>query len=438
MPTFADLPLEIFDKTVGYLRTADQLRLSSTCSELRNLLAPKAFKSICASNDGRISRSALIAAEKYGQYTTSLRFTTRTCAGDNEQSHRARRTSTAAVLPQAATELLGGKHMPNLHTLAVHFDFDWDYDIIAFEQGENLENVEWAEETLVWRSMMNETWTALAANQTARQLTVKQFVPKWATTFATTKFQEFLGRLESASISVLGLENGAGWNVNTMDGYVQFLCGLGDVLFKHMRELKHLSLEAADEGPIGLDGFRQIPLPLRGSDMPVLQSLKLRNCFVGPELITFIKGHAKMLKSLELEDCVSGGDAFDMAENAMHWYEFFRNVRETKPILSNFVIRGKAPLTSKEQFGESDPGEDINADNILEIRRMLENDKNRKVFCYADIDSKYGMFFRCEEENIEAFERGDDQIEYDKLMKLVNKNAPDQYRKGESGSGCEA
>lgn len=74
---------------------------------------------------------------------------------------------------------------------------------------------------------------------------------------------------------ILGVDNGAGWCINTVWGYVEFLAGLDGLFFKHMKGLKHLHIQASKMGPIGLDGRNYIPLALQPWDLPVLESLKL-------------------------------------------------------------------------------------------------------------------------------------------------------------------
>ena len=80
-----------------------------------------------------------------------------------------------------------------------------------------------------------------------------------------------------------------------------------------------------------------------------------------------------------------------------------------------------ALLTKAESYGDRVPEE---PDNVVEVRRKLEheNEKGRKLFGYAYLDDKYGMFSRDPEQHIEAFNRGEDQNSYDQLISIVNTN----------------
>ncbi|KAH8898818.1 hypothetical protein GQ53DRAFT_742008 [Thozetella sp. PMI_491] len=432
MRHFIDLPQELFEAVTGNLGLADRLRLSSINSQYRSWLAPTLFDSIRITSDNRICSSALLAVRKYGKYTTSLEFIGSVSSGDEDKN------LATPVLSSAAAELLGGKHTPRLRTVKVKFDFDfangdmWDenehgscegYDINAFEVLESPDYVASQEPKREWRALMTETWAALAANQPIKELIVEEFVPKSTTAFGTVEFHQFLSRLESMEISILGLDNGVGWEINTMEGYLDFLSGLWEVFFQHTTNLKHLFLKSAPSSPLGLTGYHHGPLPLRPEDMPVLESLRLQNCFMGPELVSFISKHAAVLKSLELKDCFCS-IGYPADDSAIPWGEFFKTIRDAKPGISRLVVDcGKVPLTKEEEYSDCDPNTENEPDEILEIRRALATDANRKLFGYASLDDKYGMVFRQSEQNVTSFNEGDDQKAYDRLMTLVDNNA---------------
>ncbi len=196
MPGFTDLPYELFTKITEPLGRLDKLRLSSTVRSYRSLLAPEIFESIRVTNDDSLAASALYAAKHYGEYTRRLEVVFRATAYDS---------LTAPVLPHAAVELLQGKHMPNLCTVDVAFDFDFDsgswdshleHSIYVFEANESREYVKSQEGQRAWRALMNDTWAALAMNHSVKDLRIRKFLPKWTTAFETAEFCEFLGRLE--------------------------------------------------------------------------------------------------------------------------------------------------------------------------------------------------------------------------------------------------
>ncbi len=89
-----------------------------------------------------------------------------------------------------------------------------------------------------------------------------------------------------------------------MDGYLEFLSSLGDILLRHMQQLKHLSFEAS-EGVLSASRggiiFASLPWP-RDASVGELAYPKLlhrtRTCLFLLDL------HAKSLKSLELKRIV--------------------------------------------------------------------------------------------------------------------------------------
>jgi hypothetical protein len=256
----------------------------------------------------------------------------------------------------------------------------------------------------------------LAANDSARELILEDFIPKWTSTFGTDAFRQFLSQIESATFNILGMDNGAGWRTNTQYGYTEFLSGLDTMFFHHMSRLKHLHIQAGD--PLGLDGWRSIPLALMPEDLPVLQSLKLENCYVSPELVLFVQSHAQVLRSLDLEECFSGGEGGATADNSIYWAQFFDGIYKAKPALNEFiVVSGNVSLA---YYGEPD------TETVQDIRRQLKDNVMLKLFDYNSMSDKYGSLHDNIEENIRQFINGDDQRAYDRLMGLIKENAAQQ------------
>jgi hypothetical protein len=427
MTRLSALPQELTLQILRLLEIGDKVHLSATCKHYRAQLAPEIFKTIRFTSDERVARSALRAIETHGKYTTHIKFTGH-CGSDDEL--------TAPALTPAAAKILQGHLTPNLNTISLKFGFDFDggdeWDeghpdasgegsIYLFEGVEREDYVRDREETWQWRALMNEIWRALAANTHVRELILDGLIPKWISTFRTEEFRQFLSRLELATLNIFGGDNGAGWKTNTMWGYIEFLRDLDASFFRHMTGLKHLILHASD--PLGLEGYRHIPLALKPDDLPLLESLKLKDCFVGPELVSFIRSHAQSLKSLDVKECVSGGDGYGMAENAIYWAEFFDSVYEMNPALTQFIAGGgKVPLTSDEQFNPDYQFKD-EPQGVQDIRWKLKADQGLRLFGYGYLDDKYGMFFLDEEGNGEQFTSGNDQKAFDRLMGLVNENA---------------
>ena len=69
------------------------------------------------------------------------------------------------------------------------------------------------------------------------------------------------------------------------------------------------------------------------------------------------------------------------------------------------------------------PTERIEPDNVQQIRRVIRTDGKRRVFGYAMLSETNGACDEDDEENQAAFERGEDQVAYDRLMAHVHANA---------------
>lgn len=427
MSCLSGLPQELTIQIFRLLEVGDKVRLSATCRQYRAQLAPEIFKTIRLTNNERIAQSVLRAVEAYGEYTTRIEFTAH-CRPHNE-------ITTPALTP-ATTKVLQGHITPNLRTVSLKFDFDfddgeeWDSEhpdavmgmsIYIFEGVETEEQIREREETWQWRALMNETWRALAANIHVRELIVDELIPKRTSAFQTEEFRQFLSRLETASFKIFGTDNGAGWKTNTVWGYVDFLEKMDTTFFHHMTGLKHLAIHAAD--PLGHQPVRTIQLSLMPDDLPLLESLKLTRCFVGPELASFIGGHLNVLKSLDVKECVAGGEHPYEVDDCS-WASFFDAIYEAKPALTELIAGdgSNVPLTNDETYNPNYQLED-EPEDIQDIRRKLKADPRLRLFGYGSVDDKYGMFFLDADTNEEKFKNGDDQRAFDRLMGLVNENA---------------
>ncbi|KAH7313544.1 hypothetical protein B0I35DRAFT_435420 [Stachybotrys elegans] len=425
MASFTTLPWELCHHAFGYLSLQDKLRFSATCKLYRTHFTPQLFETISFTNDNVIAQSALAAVKAHGAHTTRIEF-----VGRAEPS----KEFATPVLLAATLDLLTGRHTPNVHTVQVDFDFNFDEDddwdnnpnapmnesIYVFAAIETDDYFQESEKKWNWRSLMNETWRALLGNHHVKTLIVKRFVPKWTTAFKTKEFQLFLGNLESATFEILGGDNGAGWRANTVWGYCEFLSNdFGHVFFRHMHKLKQLEFFASPEGPLGLQGHRYIPLAIQQDDMPLLQSLKLVNCFIGPELVSFIQGHAQVLRTLHLDECMGSDAAID----SMSWAQFFSQVYNSKVAIAELLVENAmVPLTSDERWGSAQHGPEEPVE-IQEIRRKLKAQPELKLFGYKFLDEKYGICFDDEGLNASSFTAGNDQRAYDRLIGLVKQNA---------------
>lgn len=345
----------------------------------------------------------MAAVEAYGQYTKAIEFT---CQCDHQESP----APTEPSLPPTACEVLKGLLTPNLHTVRLKFDFNLDDDepdvYVYFDFEENADQVRFYERSYKWRALMNETWEALVTNTSMRELILNELPPKQTSAYSTDVFRQFLSQLESATFHIFGGEDYAGLRLTITSGGQDFFERLDDSFFHHMRRLKHLHIQASDI--IGNDYY--IPFPLKSESLPLLQSLKLENFFISSELVSFIQGHAQVLRSLHLNECFS--------DEYLSWAEFFDQVYKAKPSLAELVYgHNKAPFMTKEIERW------VRDKSVLQrVRQRLKAYATLNVFRQGGFDPDEGRLYFEEDIDVMRFNQGDDERAYFRLMELVNDN----------------
>ncbi|UKZ80120.1 hypothetical protein TrVFT333_007885 [Trichoderma virens FT-333] len=236
--------------------------------------------------------SALVAVKAHGQYTKAIELT---CQCDDPDVQ-----PTSPSLPPKACDALNGHLTPNLQKVRIKFDLSLDNDNIEhnhvyyrFGYVEDADcTLNW-EQQGIWRALLKETWEALVANTFVRELILDE-LPQHSAENRTRR--------------------GFGWQ--------EFLGSLGVLFFRHMRRLKHLHNNAAD--PLGLEKF------------------DVGYCFLCWKLISFIHGHAQVLESLDINECISeypGEGAFPWSINrGLTREEFFDEVYKAKPRLNELIV----------------------------------------------------------------------------------------------------
>lgn len=348
------------------------------------------------------------------------------------------------VLSQAAIELLSGRLTgPNLRRIdiecnletetsqAVKFESDVNK---VFQQPKDEETLLQLEGESPKRRLLADTWSALAANHTVRELSVDRFVPIWASSFHTTKFRAFLGRLERLDVSIFGSKNGHRC-INTVPAYIDSLQSILKVLFLHCSSVKSLSLHASQNAPLGARGHFHIPLSLKATQLPQLEHLSLKNCFIGFELAHFINAHMHTLESLELLNCYSyrgtatsttgsGPDGTTGAQG-MAWAPFLEMITRPGMKLRRLEIYDDyIPLTFEdERLDKYDPDKAHEPRDVKDVRRAQKKNPKLRLFLYGFLRDYSGEPWMNKEAIVSSFDARDDQIAYEKLMAVVEQNA---------------
>ena len=351
-----------------------------------------------------------------------------------EESHEAEKEigeSVTITLPPVVDDILSDLHrLSNIESLSIGFTYPYESVFDEYYDNEGLDMSGDPEPARDLHALMTKTYDTLLRNKRLqlRAVEIRKFVWIFTDPYESQNFHDFLSQVEHFALSVRGGDNGAGWCVNTCDEYLDCVARFDELFFDHLASATKLTLKAPYQGPIGLDGWRHARLALRKKQMPLLKSLHLEHIFICRELVGFVASHADSLEQLTLHDCNGRPNLSQDSNDGFCWNQFFDALRSADlKHLSCLEIRPLyVPLTFEEKYeSPSSPLQTQRAEpeNVQQIRRMLNADPRRRVFGYATLDDKYGHCFIDDEGNVAAFERGEDQLAFDRLMGNVNANA---------------
>ena len=309
---------------------------------------------------------------------------------------------------------------PNLETVILEFPFKWNNfedPRDSLDEAETAEQVRVAEERNGWRTLMAQSFNALADNNKIgfQHLELRQLAPYEVSTFNSEKFHKLLNAVKRFSLSLRGWENGAGWNLNTMPAFGNFARKLDTWFFNHLHSVEHLVFEASDTAPIGLDpGRYHAHLALKPDQMPLLRSIKVVDLFVCPELVVFLTAHLQALEELRMYDCRGAMEVDNEDTEGVSWHKFFNALLDGSPSkLRKLVVEWFEEV-------EYEAWEDV--ERYEKVCAILRDDPNRILFNYSILDDKYGMVFHDENQIATSFFEGKDQDAYENLVAVVSEN----------------
>ena len=429
----------------------DLMNWSCTSRYFRNLLAPYIFREIKLRNDEKSGASvAAVLKGPYGDLVKEIYFLGDIPPGmadpydkydDDEplpegfhkvSDEAEEEESVTVTLPPVVDNLLSNlDQSPNLQSLSIGFTYPYDDPFDEYYEAEGIGEYEILEAARALRTLITTTYETLMRNKVPQfgAVEIRKFVWTFTKPYESQKFHEFLSHVKHFSLSIRGGDNGAGWGVNTCDGYLECVARLDELFFDHLASAVSLNLQAPDRGPIGLEGMRHARLALKRQQMPLLKSLRLEYIFICQELADFVASHADTLERLTLHECNSSvSSVVGLQENEpFYWSHFFDALHgaDLKQLSHLEIWPYNVPLTLEAMDHDADsvPTERAEPDNVQQIRQVINTHNTRRVFAYATLDDKYGYLFGDDEENQAAFERGEDQVAFDRLMANVNANA---------------
>ncbi|PNP79229.1 hypothetical protein FNYG_07305 [Fusarium nygamai] len=290
------------------------------------------------------------------------------------------------------------------------------------ENEENWEQTLQQEHDIIWRAQYNEVMRAASKNQNITDLKIKNLIAKNASAWETPEWASFLGRLLVLELGVFAGDDDC---LHTKIGFMEFIGNLPHFVMRHARNVRHLTLEASPDGLFGgASANYRIPLPLKEDHFLFLNSLTLKNIMIGPDLVEFLKSRVECLEELELHDCMCDGPEPEYGPEwdlePVTWADLWRAMKESNKRLSKVsVVQSKTPpLLWQEGEGEEDEASE-DSEAAARIRKMLEEDRSLVVWRYARVDYKYGWIVDLSDDNVRYFEEGEDQREYEKLLRVL-------------------
>lgn len=336
----------------------------------------------------------------------------------------ARKTTDAT----AVKDLIQFKGLPRCAILSLHtngdedfeVDEDWDDNDIGNNsiyfccEPENWEKVKTKEEKYAWRAALRDMYQDIATLSQVEDLRIFNFLPRKASSWQTTEWEEFLGRLRNLTLYPYGGDNGAGWQVNTLPGFNSFFNELSATMLRHAKAVEYLKIVGNEDGFLDCNSLRLTP-----GIMPALRVLHVEYMTATSILINFLAKKPPALEKIHIVNCVAQAWGRDRDGGPPPtWAQLWKTLRQ-KSIRVSYKQTKTAPLTEDEDFheGEEEWGPpDDEEENVKQLRKKLKENSSLVVWPYGEPDDKYGFLSTHVEMNLERFENGEDNREYGLLL----------------------
>ncbi|KAL9109394.1 MAG: hypothetical protein Q9227_005901 [Pyrenula ochraceoflavens] len=339
------------------------------------------------------------------------------------------------------------KSFPHLHTLVLYFDMDlpnWDESVHVLMNPESSSDIRRREERQRWRMLLRKTFAALAENGPGccQTFKIRNLVPKLVSVWRTDSWKRFLGELRDVDISIMGGDDGAGWNINTQYGYSGFIGKLARDIFNHLHKTTSLTISPHLSGPLGGDvddNFCKLPLTrLTPSSSPSLKRLSLKHLFIDQALAEYLTAHP-LLEYIELNSCYAFPTEY--TKDPFPWSRFFTSLASAHlPNLQKFLI---SELEEDYSFEQSSDGKIVpceipikatwtkdqpDSEEVIAVRQALQEErkmhgkKGKRLFSYRTVLTEYGNADPDDYANRAMFWKGEDWAAYLKVLKKVERN----------------
>ncbi|KAI9709495.1 MAG: hypothetical protein M1820_003255 [Bogoriella megaspora] len=421
----------------------DLLDFSATCKSFRSFTEPKVFQCLTLKNTEESgSYATQLANSDRGLYVRKINYRATTLLpkeivdiedsdqdeplegsyteqGEDKNKERSK-FNLEEILPESVHQVLSNlRQFSSLITLTVKFTVyqetlkyseDFLYrDMDDYYRAQGLEQMEG------WRALMSHSYNAIASGSTPgpnfKNLVLLDVRPVLISSFKSSDFSNLLAHIEHFELQLHDLENGG--DILTYNSYLHFCSELDQYFLDYLRSATSLRLQAAYGGPFGGLWTGIHGLPLSQSMTPQLRFLHIKNIFVDSALLDCIICHKGTLETVLLEEAHA-------RHLIMTWERLFRSIADSDPQkLRGFEIK----YASKIEYGNSNPYLAPKfEDQLTKVETLLQNDPSRRLFSYAQVDERYGDTSELEVENALRFIAGHDQMAWDRLMEIIQRN----------------
>ena len=439
------------------------LNWSSTCRFYRDLLASHLFRDVVLrSKTKSMSSIEAISKTTHWQHIESL-----TVCGTYVTEERtphpyprdANQVDPLADFDFSVLSLILSDLPPNLKHLTLDFPTDWtresDY-LSVLDVDERLEETLEYESLDTWRKLLFTVFHAVVKNDISSKkkfgLKLLNIPPMQCSVWFSDEFEQFLGHVTEFALCLDHFDNGAGWNMNTMESPVIFAGRLYQWFWENLTNVRSLNIHADESWPIGLaPGRCHIPLALPSDDyrFQKLVNLSLKWWLMDAELITLLGKHMPNLGRLTITNYYADAkdNSSSEADISPSWADFFTALGQHPSLTQITLYPHLSGLRLLDAFdrmkGElaNNEDDDVRAAwdeaSLLQASRqsMLETGKwtskddarMKRLWPHCSLDDKYGMIFDQEEYNAERYNQGSDHTAWIRLCDVLEAR----------GGGCE-
>ena len=433
---------------------------SSTCHFYRDLLAPSLFSAlILRPRPKSMETMQLLATTPHWRHIASLAFVGTYAHPDRTRQRGSQHIDPLEDFDFDALSVLLSHLPPNLKSLSLDFPTDWDLEcdddyLSVFDVDEAPEETLEQESSNAWRKLVFTVLDAVTktdfSSRESFELKLLNIPPLPCSVYWSDEFHQLLKCTTDFTLAFDHFDNGAGWNMNTMEMPVHFASKLDQWFWDHLTNVKSLSIHADDSWPIGLaPGRCHIPLAVPSDDFRFdLTHLSLKWWFIDSELIIFITKHMPSLTHITITNYYANCQEYSTsnADSTPKWSSFFEALRQHPslayitlyPHLSGLRLldpfnrdKGQLPQTAEASFRAA--WEEISL--LLASKQSLreagtwtekEDVRMKRLWPHVGLDDKYGMIFDNEEYNADRFVEGSDHTAWLKLCDELEKR----------GGGC--